>query len=78
MDGLVGGLMGGLIGGLVGGLLLGLGLTNRRLRLLGCLASQVLRFGLGNRFWVIQEVVDAIGYKLPFSSKVVLDLFYTL
>ena len=34
---------------MVGGLVLGLELTNRRLRLLGCLASQVLRFRLGNR-----------------------------
>jgi hypothetical protein len=42
-------LIGGLISGLVSGLLLGLGLTNRRLWLLGCLASQVLRFRLGNR-----------------------------
>src|SRR6266536_112421 len=89
MGGLIGGLIGGLVSGLVGGLVLGLGLTNRSLRLLGCLASQVLRFRLGSRglqmdlsrrfdLRIIQEVVDTIGYKLPFSSKVVLDLFYAL
>ena len=49
IGGLIGGLMGGLVSGVVGGLVLGLGLTNRSLRLLGCLASQVLRFRLGNR-----------------------------
>jgi predicted lipid-binding transport protein (Tim44 family) len=52
MGGLIGGLIGSLIGGLVsslvGGLVLGIRLTNRRLRLLSCLASQVLRFRLGN------------------------------
>jgi hypothetical protein len=45
----VGGLVGGLMDGLVGGLVSGLVLTNRRLRLLACLASQVLRFRVGNR-----------------------------
>jgi hypothetical protein len=100
VGGLLGGLVGGLLGGLMGGLVGGLVLTNRRLRLLACLASQVLRFRVGNRlvkrglrmdlsrrfdlrmrnrlvkgFWVIQEVVNAVGYKLSFGSKVVLDLF---
>ena len=89
IGGLIGGLMGSLVSGLVGGLVLGLRLTNRSLRLLGCLASQVLRFRLGSRglqidlskrfdLRIIQEVVDTIGYKLPFSSKVVLDLFHAL
>ncbi len=87
IGGLMGGLMGGLVSSLVGGLVLGLGLTNRSLRLLSCLASQVLRFRLGSRglqmdlsrrfdLRIIQEVVDAVGYKLPFGSKVVLDLFH--
>ncbi len=47
---LVGGLISSLVGGLISSLVVGIGLTNRRLRLLGCLASQVLRFRLGKGF----------------------------